>query len=140
MVPGSIVRSHSVLEVDHGCHIHSLFGSVEEVIVATNSVRANFKGPATNLRSIEQADGWSVGGRSRHQPVRCHCIALASIEIEDLDPESGSLDDAVEQSLQSDLIDFGLEGVNVFSTVFVQGARQERLVLSRIELHPGARE
>jgi hypothetical protein len=28
----------------------------------------------------------------------------------------------------------------VFSTVFVQGARQERLVLLRVEFHPGARE
>jgi hypothetical protein len=39
LIPGFEVRSHIVLEVDHGGHIHSGFGSVEEVIVATIAVR-----------------------------------------------------------------------------------------------------
>lgn len=39
LIPGFEVRSHIVLEVDHGCHIHSRFGSVEDVIVATRAVR-----------------------------------------------------------------------------------------------------
>lgn len=33
LVPGRIVRSHCVLIVDHGCHIHSLFGAVDDIIV-----------------------------------------------------------------------------------------------------------
>ena len=35
LIPRRKVRRHIVLEVDHGCHIHSRFGSVEDVIVAT---------------------------------------------------------------------------------------------------------
>lgn len=38
LVPGRIVRSHCVLIVDNGCHIHSLFGAVDDIIVAPTEV------------------------------------------------------------------------------------------------------
>lgn len=38
LVPGRIVRSHCILIVDHGCCIHSLFGAVDDIIVAPTEV------------------------------------------------------------------------------------------------------
>lgn len=57
LIPGGIVRSHCVLVVDHGCHIHSLFSSVEYVIVATLNVRPSVNRTKGDLRSVEKTDG-----------------------------------------------------------------------------------
>lgn len=108
--------------------------------MATDGVRASLEVPTRDLRSVKKANGWSIGRRSRNQPVRCNRVALASIKIKDLDSKPGSLNDTVEQSLQSNLIDFGLEGVNMLSTVLVQRTGEERLVLLRVEFHPSAGE
>lgn len=34
LVPGRIVRSHCILIVDYRCHVYSLFGAIDDVIVA----------------------------------------------------------------------------------------------------------
>lgn len=39
LVPGRIVRSHCILIVDYRCHVYSLFGAIDDVIVAPIDVR-----------------------------------------------------------------------------------------------------
>lgn len=40
LIPGGVVRSHCVLVINHGFHIHSRFGWIEKIIVTPTAVLA----------------------------------------------------------------------------------------------------
>jgi hypothetical protein len=60
--------------------------------------------------------------------VRSHDIALASVEVQDFNAEARSVNDAVDQSLETNLVDFGLHRVYPRGTVRVQRYVKESLI------------
>jgi hypothetical protein len=45
--------------------------------------------------------------------VWCHGIALASVEIQNLDSKASTLNDSINQGLQADFVDFSSHCVNL---------------------------
>jgi hypothetical protein len=102
LVPGRIVSRHRVLIVDDGCHVYSLFGAIDDIVVSPVDVsHAVFpsKGGSVMvkrvaLRSIQKTDR-CIAGASWRYLVWCHDIALASVEIENLNSEPSTLNDSI---------------------------------------------
>lgn len=120
LVPGRIVSRHRVLIVDDGCHVYSLFGAVDDIIVAPIDVShtaLQIEGRVVvvkwvALRSVQKTDR-CIAGASRRYLMRCHGIALASVEIQNLDSKPSTLDDSINQGLQADFVNFSSHCVNL---------------------------
>ena len=56
----------------------------------------------------------------RGQLVRCHDVAFTSVEVKDFDSKAGAFDYTVDQCLQANFVDFGLDRVYPRAAVLVE--------------------